>query len=62
MVASSFSYEIALLLKDTYKLSNFILKTRRGNPVDDRPSTYKLHHFVQKKNLKKINEKKIKIK
>ena len=25
------------------------LKTRRGSPVDDRPSTDKLHHFVQKK-------------
>ena len=24
-------------------------KTRRGSPVDDRPSTDKLHHFVQKK-------------
>ena len=24
-------------------------KTRRGSPVDDRPSTDKLHHLVQKK-------------
>ena len=24
-------------------------KTRRGSPVDDRPSTDNLHHFVQKK-------------
>ena len=31
----------------------FFFKTRRGSPVDDRPSTDKLHHFVQKKNLKK---------
>ena len=26
--------------------------TRRGSPVDDRPSTDKLHHFVQKKKKK----------
>ena len=25
------------------------IKTRRGSPVDDRPSTDKLHHFVRKK-------------
>ena len=24
-------------------------KTRRGSPVDDRPYTDKIHHFVQKK-------------
>ena len=29
-----------------------ISKTRRGSPVDDRPSTDKLHHFVQKKKKK----------
>ena len=28
---------------------NNLIKTRRGSPVDDRPSTDKLHHFVQKK-------------
>ena len=32
-----------------YKLS----KTRRGSPVDDRPSTDKLHNFVQKKKRRK---------
>ena len=30
------------------------VKTRRGSPVDDRPSTDKLHHFVRKKKEKKI--------
>ena len=30
----------------------FPLKTRRGSPVDDRPATDKLHHFVRKKNKK----------
>ena len=29
------------------------LLTRRGSPVDDKPSTNKLHHFVQKKKKKK---------
>ena len=33
-------------------------KTRRGSPVDDRPSTDKLHHFAKKKKKKK--KKKIK--
>ena len=32
----------------------FRLETRRGSPVDDRPSTDKLHHFVQKKKKKKM--------
>ena len=27
-------------------------KTRRGRPVDNRPSTNKLHHFVPKKQKK----------
>ena len=26
-----------------------LVQTRRGSPVDDRPSTDKLHHFVRKK-------------
>ena len=30
-----------------------IVKTRRGSPVDDRPSTDKLHQFVRKKKIKK---------
>ena len=29
-------------------------ETRRGSPVDARPSTNKLHHFVQKKRRKKM--------
>ena len=30
------------------------LETGRGSPVDDRPSTNKLHHFVQKKEEKNV--------
>ena len=32
-----------------HRPSNQPKKTRRGSPVDDRPSTNKLHHFVRKK-------------
>ena len=47
------------LLDILFNLVNFdSLKTRRGSPVDDRPSTDKLHNFVQKKNNKKITNKK----
>ena len=31
-----------------------IKETRRGSPVDDRPSTDKLHHFVRKKKINKL--------
>ena len=34
---------------ETYQQAFKYMKTRRGSPVDDRPSTDKLHHFVQKK-------------
>ena len=43
---------LCLLLSDRNKSSTFScssLKIRRGSPVDDRPSTDKLHHFVRKK-------------
>ena len=33
------------------------MKTRRGSPVDDRPSTDKLHHFVRKKKNKNKKKK-----
>ena len=36
----------------TQKCQQFKKKTRRGSPVDDRPSTDKLHHFVKKKKKK----------
>ena len=32
-------------------LETVAIKTRRGSPVDDRPSTDKLHHFGQKKKI-----------
>ena len=35
------------------KYGAFNLKTRRGSPVDDKPSTDKLNHFVRKKKKKK---------
>ena len=30
------------------------IETRRGSPVDDRPSTAKLYHFVRKEKKKNV--------
>ena len=35
-------------------LKLFLIRTRRGSPVDDRPSDDKLHNFVRKKKKKKM--------
>ena len=48
--------QVTLALKFVSKMDFFYLnliqykiKTRRGSPVDDRPSTDELHQFVKKK-------------
>ena len=41
------------LAKEAVRTHRHVLKTRRGSPVDDRPSTDKLQYFVQKKKNKK---------
>ena len=39
----------------TYSTSQNIYIPRQGRPVDNRPSTDKLHHFVQKKRKKRLH-------
>ena len=52
-----FHTSISLILLHTI-LKGSSIKTRRGSPVDDSPSTDKLHHFVRKLKKKKKKKKK----
>ena len=52
----SWLYKLHLIRLTGAEFNLACIKTRRGSPVDDRPSTNKLHYFVWKKKKKKKSD------
>ena len=50
LILVSFQENLAKYLKSVVKQKGCVSKLDGVGPVDNRPSTNKLHHFVQKKN------------